>query len=221
MAIASIIMAESGRGKSYSTINLNPAECLLIQPITKPLPHKNGKFWKPLNINTGQGSVLCTDQPDMVIQAIQNAANLGRDKVIIDDAQYIMANQFMRSRDQKGFDKFNQIGGAFWDIVMAASNAPSHVRVYFLMHTEETDTGRIKAKTIGKMIDDKISLEGMFTIVMLAGVHYEQNGDSRNFFMTKNNGNTTVKTPAGMFDTAEIDNDLLMVDGKIKAYYGI
>lgn len=122
----------------------------------------------------------------------------------------------MRRSEEKSFDKFTEIGRHAWEVIKAAQDAPDDLRVYFLAHTEETAMGRVKMKTIGKMLDEKITVEGMFTIVLRTLTR-----DDQFFFTTKNNGADTVKSPMGMFDTNEIDNDLAMVDATICDYWGL
>lgn len=133
--------------------------------------------------------------------------------IIIDDAQYIMANEFMRSINEKGYDKFNRIGKDFWDIATDAANLRSDLNVILLQHEETNDLGSTKAKTIGKMLDDKITLEGMFTIVLRVA-----NRDGKHVFLTKNSGFDTVKAPDGMFSDSEIDNDINLVLNAINTY---
>ncbi len=103
-----------------------------------------------------------------------------------------------------------------WDVLEASQHLAADVRVYILSHTETTDQGRTKMKTIGKMLDDKVTLEGMFTIVLRSIVT-----DGANFFTTKNSGNDTVKAPMGLFDDELIENDLAVVDEAICSYYDI
>ncbi|EKN3891685.1 ATP-binding protein, partial [Yersinia enterocolitica] len=124
--------------------------------------------------------------------------------------------EFMETVNEKGFDKFAKMGLHMWEIIKAAQDAPDDLRIYFMAHTEETNLGRIKMKTIGKMLDEKVTVEGMFTIVLKTTVH-----DGQYFFTTQNNGYDTVKSPMGLFETNEIENDLLTVDRDICDYYGI
>ena len=138
--------------------------------------------------------------------------------VVIDDFQYIMANEFMRGVTDEGagnavFQRFNRIGQNAWNILTTAINSMGpDQRVYILSHIEETD-GKTKIKTMGKMLDDKIVLEGMVLQTTI------RNGE--NFFMTKNDGTTTVKTPHEMFNSELIPNDLNAVDDAICDFYGI
>ena len=216
MGTATLILGESGTGKSASLRDLNPDDCLLIQTIRKPLPFKT-KGWKKWNKADPKTSVFATDNWEAIIQAIKSAPTYGKSVVVIDDFQYVMGNEFMRRSDEKSFDKFTEIGSHAWQIIDAAiKSTPDELRVYFLSHTEETQSGRVKIKTIGKMLDEKITIEGMFTIVLRTLIR-----DGQYFFTTKNNGFDTVKSPMGMFETHEIENNLSFVDSVICDYYEI
>ena len=208
MSIAAFILGESGTGKSTSLRSMNPADTLLIQSIKKPLPFRSNG-WKYLSKEGG--NIFVCDQSAQIIAAMHKTQ---RPIIVIDDFQYILANEFMRRTDERGFDKFTDIGKHAWDILCAASTLPDHVRVYILSHTETSDSGRVKAKTIGRMLDEKITIEGMFSIVMRTCVI-----NGQYLFSTRNNGSDTVKTPLGLFDADHIDNDLAAVDAAIVDYY--
>ncbi|PQX95819.1 ATP-binding protein [Cronobacter sakazakii] len=215
MGTATLILGESGTGKSTSLRNLNPEEVILVKPVGKPLPFKS-REWKPWDAKSKHGVVVSSDRWDVIVKVIQNAVNYGKRIVVVDDFQYVMSNEFMRRSEEKSFDKFTEIGRHAWEVIKAAQDAPDDLRVYFLAHTEETAMGRVKMKTIGKMLDEKITVEGMFTIVLRTLTR-----DDQFFFTTKNNGADTVKSPMGMFETNEIDNDLAMVDATICDYWGL
>ncbi|MBU9632075.1 ATP-binding protein [Burkholderia multivorans] len=212
MATVTFILGESGTGKSTSMENLDPAQTLLIQSIRKRLPFKSTK-WGYLTRENPSGNVLCMDDARKIIDAMRRTR---RPIIVIDDAQYIMANAFMRRSEERGFDKFTEIGRDMWEIITAANDLPEHVRVYVLSHVETSDDGRTKMKTIGKMLDEKICLEGMVTIVLKTDV---LDRDYR--FVTQNNGRTTCKSPKGMFESDTIPNDLALVDNAICEFYGI
>ena len=205
MGIPVLILGESGTGKSTSLRNMDPENCLLIQVLKKPLPFR-GSGWKRFVLNSWE----------TIRKGIERAKSLGKSVVIIDDFQYLMADEFMRRSGERGFDKFTEIGVHAYEVIKAAQNCEDDIRVYFLSHSETTDMGKTKAKTIGKLLDEKITLEGMFTIVMRTHV---ENGVHQ--FTTQNSGSDTVKTPMGLFETSAIDNDLEMVDNKICEYYEI
>ena len=120
----------------------------------------------------------------------------------------------MRRTNETGFTKFTDIGKNAWNIINAAVDLPDDVRIYILSHIETSDSGHTKIKTIGKMLDEKIALEGMVTIVLRTMIR-----DGNYLFATRNNGSDTTKTPMGLFDTETIDNDLNAVDQAIQTYY--
>lgn len=212
MSYATLILGESGTGKTCSLRNLDPKKTLLIQPVRKPLPFRS-KDWKEI-VSKGDGHniFVCSD-PSKIVKAMHSAPH---EIVVIDDYQYILASMFMARRLEKGYDKFNDIGGAGFDIAKAASELGPDKRVYVLAHTTTDDLGNTRIKTLGKMLDDKIVVEGMFTTVLRTHVQ-----DGHYTFMTQNSGHDTVKSPMGLFSDSEIENDLNSVDALICEYYGI
>lgn len=204
MAIPVMILGESGTGKSASLRNFTEDEVGVINVSGKPLPFRN------------KLKVLKSDSYGTIRKAL--LGNKVLPAFVIDDAQYLMANEYMRRSDERGYDKFTEIAKNFWSLVqeVVAQQMPDNQIVYFLMHTDTADDGRVRAKTIGKMLNEKITLEGLFTIVLRTAV-----SDGVYTFRTVNSGSDTVKTPMGMFQAAEIDNDLKAVDTAIREYYGI
>jgi len=216
MSTATIIMAPSGHGKSASLRNLDPEKTILIQTIRKPLPFM-AKDWKNWDGATKTGSIAVTDSAKNICAAIDRASANGKEIVVIDDFIYCLTNEFMRRSKEKSFEKFNDIGRAAWDVMTAAMNAPDNVRVYILSHIQTDEYGQYaKIKTVGKMIDEKIVLEGMVTTVLRAVKQ-----DKKYLFQTQSDGTDTVKSPMGLFDSEFIDNDLKLVDDRICEYYGI
>jgi hypothetical protein len=200
-----MVLGESGTGKSASMRTLNPKDVGIFNVGGKPLPFKNAEMAK---------RCVNTDSMSKILELLPKVES---NILVIDDAQYLMANQFMRMANVNGFQKFTDIQKAFWDIVqMVNQQLPPEKIVYFFMHVERDANGHEKAKTIGKMLDEKITLEGMFTVVLKTCVQ-----DGKYTFSTQNSGQDTVKTPIGMFSEAMIPNDLLFVDTTIRAYYGL
>lgn len=217
MSIATMILGQSGSGKTTSLRNLKPEETLLIQAVKKPLPFKS-KAWRPATKADPTGSILVTDQSATIVGAMQRTK---KPIIVIDDFQYVLANEFMRrvldnETGNSAFAKYNEIARHAWDILMAAGKLEDEKRVYILAHTQEDESGRVKVKTIGKLLDEKITLEGLLTIVLrtvvVNGVH---------LFTTQNSGLDTVKSPIGLFADEQIDNDLAAVDAAICDYYGL
>lgn len=201
MGIPVLILGESGTGKSASLRNFKPSDLKVINVANKPLPFKN------------KIESVATDDYRIVIKELK----LNKKKVaVIDDAQYLMANEFMRRATERGFDKFTEIAQNFWSLVNMVKDLPDDQVVYFLAHIERDANGNEKIKTIGKLLDEKITVEGMFTIVLKTNVT-----DGVYSFITQNSGHDTVKSPIGMFPSIVIDNDLKYVDEKIRNYYEI
>lgn len=214
MGIPVLIIGESGNGKSTSLRNLNPDDCILIQAVKKPLPFKSS--WKAWDDKELKGSVIVNDSSAVICKAIRYFPTIGKKIIIIDDWNLVMTNEYMRRSEEKGFQKFGDIGRHAWDLLNAATSANDDVRIYFLGHTEQNELGQVKAKTIGKMIDQTFPVESFFSIVLRAC-----NSDGKYFFCTKNSGFDTCKSPIGLFEHEHIDNDLKFVDDGIKSYYEI
>lgn len=213
MSTSTLIIGESGSGKSAAMRNLDAAATLLIQTIHKPLPFSSTS-WKPFDKERcPTGNIFVSDSSESIITL---ARRTKRKCIVIDDFQYLMANEFMRRSDERGFDKFTDIGKHAWEVAMAMNDLAPDVRVYILSHTQETENGRVRMKTIGKMLDEKITMEGMFTIVLRTEV-----ADGDFLFRTRNSGFDTTKAPIGLFADDRIPNDLAEVDKAIVGYYGI
>ena len=202
MALGVLISGESGTGKSASLRNFSKNEVGVINVVGKPLPFKN-------DITTYK-----TDNYLNVINALKKSSYKA---MVIDDSQYLMANEYMRRSGETGFQKFTDIGRNFWSLVDAVQRElPDDMIVYFLHHIERDANGNEKVKTIGRMLDEKITIEGLFSIVLKTSVE-----DGHYFFNTKNNGHDTTKSPIGLFAEDKIDNDLKAVDTAIRDYYGM
>lgn len=201
MGIPVLILGESGSGKSASLRNFKEGEVGIINVSSKPLPFKTKL--KPFNSDNY-----------MQIEAVIKKAKAK--SIVIDDAQYLQANEYMRNAKVQGYQKFTDIALNFWTLVqMVIKELPDDVIVYFLGHIETDANGKEKFKTIGKMTDN-YSVEGMCTIVLKTLVR-----DGKYLFTTQTNGMDTVKSPMGMFKETEIDNDLKAVDQTIRKYYEI
>lgn len=213
MSTPVLVLGESGTGKSASYRNLDPKETLLIQALDKPLPFPSAEKagWKRFDPVKKEGNIFVTDKSVEIMELMKKT---GRRIIVVDDFQYVMANEFMRRSDERGYDKFTEIGRHAWDILCMAAVLAPEKRVYILSHTQQSDDGsKTKIKTIGRMLDEKITVEGMFSMVLRTVVR-----DGEYFFATRNNGSDTVKTPMGMFEDELIANDLKLVDEAITKY---
>ncbi|WP_294407374.1 AAA family ATPase [uncultured Clostridium sp.] len=199
MGLPVLILGPSGSGKSTSMRNFESGEVGIFNVASKPLPFR--KKLPKLN-NAGYKQII---------------AGLSKPKLktyVIDDSQYLMAFQMFDKAKEVGYNKFTDIALDFRNLIQfIITGVPDDVIVFFLHHTEETDTGKIKAKTIGKMLDNQLTLEGLFSIVLLC----ETDGQTHKF-ITQSDGYTTAKSPMEMFDL-EMDNDLKLVDKTIREYY--
>ena len=205
MAIPVLITGKSGSGKSTSLRNCtNNPDWNMVNVLNKPLPFK------------GKIPQVVTDEYDKVMKAI---AGSKAKSIVIDDAGYLITNYFMRNHSTKGagnaiFSMYNTLADNFWNLIEFIKKLPEDKIVYIIMHEEVDEFGNVKPKTIGKMLDEKLVLEGMFTIVLRC---IQENG--KHLFQTQSNGTDVCKSPMGMFEDLEIDNDLMMVDKIIREYY--
>jgi hypothetical protein len=209
MSIATMVLGQSGTGKSTSLRNMKPIDTLLIQVIPKPLPFRS-KEWKPVKEH---GNIIVANQSADICQMMKRTT---RPIIVVDDLQYLLATEFMERAHEKGYDKFTEMARHYYDVLTCATTLPPEKRVYLLSHTDTSDTGQTKAKTIGKLLDEKITVEGLVTIVLRTHVI-----NGQYVFSTRNSGSDTVKTPLGLFEDEHIPNDLMAVDQAISDYYDL
>ena len=202
MGIPVMILGESGTGKSASLRNFQPGEVAIINVAGKPLPFRT-------RLRT-----YISDDYNQVTAAIRGYVGKGAKSIVIDDSQYLMADEFMRRAKENGFQKFTDIGKNYFDLISLVKTLPDDRIVYFLSHLTTDDQGRERCKTIGKLLDEKITVEGLFTIVLKTQVK-----DGHYYFSTQNNGMDTVKSPIGMFEDSLTENDLKTIDLTIREYY--
>lgn len=201
MGIPVLILGESGSGKSASLRNFEPEEVSIFNVAGKPLP-----FRKKL-------PKVKTSDYRTIMGGLQKSQ---KKSFAIDDSQYLLCFEMFDHAKETGYQKFTDMALHFYNLVkFVIEQMPDDRIVYFLHHTEMADNGRIKAKTIGKMLDEKLTVEGLFSIVLLC-----RTDGQRHYFETQSDGYSTAKSPMEMFDY-EIDNDLKLVDQKIREYYEI
>lgn len=207
MGLGVLILGESGSGKSTSLRNFDKSEVLVFSVAGKRLPFRNKL--NTINLRNMNGSER--------YEAIESYLFKYQEKCktfVIDDSQYLMAFEEMGRWAEQGYGKFAQMALHFKDLMDVIASLNDDVIVYLLHHTEADDYGRLKAKTVGKMIDSKLTLEGLFEVVLMA-----INDDGKYCFKTHNDGSSTVKSPIGMFDEDTIDNDLKAVNEVIREYF--
>lgn len=200
MGIAVLILGESGSGKSTSLRNFEPEEVSVFNVAAKPMPFKKKL---PVKATADYGAIMA---------GIQKSA---KKAFVIDDSQYLLCFESFARAKETGYTKHTEMALHFYNLVQfVIRQTPPDVIVYFLHHTEtDGNTGRIKAKTLGKMLDNQLTLEGLFSIVLICTTDGKQHS-----FITQSDGFTTAKSPMELFEP-EIDNDLKFVDQKIREYY--
>lgn len=225
MAQEILIIGQSGTGKSTSLENLDPKETVIINPTKKALPFKGYKNnYKEFTIENKNGNLFNLSTSSTIIQALDHInKNMSHIKnIIFDDAGYTMAFEFFNRIKETGFAKFNEIGTNFANIIKKGTELRDDVTFIMMMHPEvENDAlGRqiVKAKTVGKLVDNYLNIEGMFSIVLYSKALQVKDGVIEYKFITQNDGSNTGKSPKGMFDKLEIPNDMKYVIDKIQQY---
>ncbi len=207
-----LVIGQSGTGKSTSLRNLDPKSTFIISVLNKPLPFKGyKKLYSMENKN-----FYCSDSYKSIIDWI-NAINERRPDIttlVIDDAHFIMANEFMARATEKGFCKFSEMAQHMWEVMCVAASTRADLTCFVLSHSEIDSMGVSKPKTVGKMLDEKITLESMVTVCLHTMVK-----DGEYKFLTQNDGSHVCKSPLGLFDEQMINNDLLVVKEKIENYF--
>lgn len=205
MAQKILIMGESGTGKSTSMRNCDPATTAVVNPVGKPLPFK-AKF-DMLNNETDARKIT---------RYMKEQAAAGKKLIVVDDFQYILAVPYMNRIKETGWDKYNDFGANYFEIIDVCKDLPDDVVVVYMTHLETLDNGLTTVKLIGKLLREKITIEGLFTVVLRTGVN-----EAKYYFYTQNSGKDTVKSPLGMFPVYAIENDLAYVVDKVRNYYEI
>lgn len=196
-----LLIGQSGSGKSTSLRNFTKDEVAVVNVLGKPLPFKS-------DIKAPK----CDDYAS-ILKAI---AGTKKKTIVIDDSNYLITNEFMNKSSVKGFDKYNEMGNNFFNLINGIKNIEGGKTVYLIMHEDTDENGNVKPKTIGKLLDDKVNIQGMFTVCIRSMF------DNGNYiFRLKTNGQDCVKTPFGMFDTDTMENDLKEFDKVIRDYYDL
>jgi hypothetical protein len=185
----------------------------LIQSEKKDLPFRP-KGWEAFNKDNLKGSINVNNDYQSIKAAMSGAVKAGKKVIIIDDANYLMMGEEFRRINETGYGKFSEMALHFLSLVQFAKTLPDDVIVVIMAHSQTSPEGKVSIKTTGKMLDEKVIVEGLFTMVMMCKVR-----EGKHFFETKTNGNTPSKMPMGMFDSNEIENDLKMVTETINDYY--
>lgn len=204
MGVAVLVLGASGSGKSTSMRNFKENDVRILNVASKPLPFRNVNKLKKADKATYA----------MIKGVVKSGQTLS---YVVDDAQYLMAFESFDKINETGYSKFSAMAKNYEDMLrtIQEDTSPDTI-VYIMQHIDKDEDGNIKAKTLGKMLDQQLTVEGLFSIVLLAKAE-----ERRHFFVTQSDGTNPCKSPMGMFDEIEIDNDLKMVDDTIREYYGM
>jgi len=196
-----LLMGDSGSGKTYSIKTLDPDKVGVFLVEKPRLPFRK-EFRCKKNAT--------------YMDILSALANPKQPIYVIDDSQYLLVNEFFDRASEPGYQKYTDLALNFRNLIHFVINkAPDNVIVYFLHHTETDNNGKVKAKTVGKMLDEKLTVEGLFDIVLRTEIDSEGH-----WLRTQSNGQDTVKSPEDMFPI-RIPNDLALVDRMIRDYYGM
>lgn len=184
--------------------NFNSEDVRVLNVASKPFPFRNVNKLKKADKATYA----------MIKGAVSSGQSLS---YVIDDAQYLMAFESFEKANEIGYTKFTLMAKNYEEMLryIQEDTSPDTI-VYIMQHIDTDENGKVKAKTLGKMLDQQLTIEGLFTIVLLAKAD-----EKRHYFVTQSDGTNPCKSPMGMFDDIEIDNDLKMVDDTIREYYGL
>lgn len=196
-----LILGESGTGKTTSIRNFSPDEVKIISVVKGELPFR------------GDYEVVLAPTGKDIIKELKNT---NKKVIIIDDFQYVLGIPMMTRIGEKGWDKFNEIQQPYADVLNTLNELEKDTVVYLMSHTETTQEGKTRIKTIGNALDRYMTVEGLFTVVLGTKVI-----DDKYYFVTQNSGNDTLKSPIDMFPSKFINNDLKYVDDKIRNYYAM
>jgi hypothetical protein len=225
MAQSALIIGDSGCGKSTSIESLDPSTTFIINVANKPLPFKGWRSkytsWSKTNLT---GNMYTKSDPDSIIACLQYVSVQRPEikTIVIDDWQYMSSFEYMDKAMEKGYDKFTKMAMNLTRVARIQNDLREDLVIFFLNHSEESvdidGNRKIKAKTIGKMIDSTVTLEGLFSIVLFAKAKKDKELGVRYVFETQTNGENTCKSPKGMFSEFEIPNDLNIVRTAICDY---
>ena len=224
MAQSVLVIADSGTGKSTAIRTLDPKETFIINIANKPLPFKGWKKnYSNISKDNPKGNMTAASSAPGIIKAMQHV----NDKMshiktlIIDDWQYMSSFEYFDRANEKGYDKFTQIAANLAQVAKMPKDMREDLTIFFMTHSEDTVDGnghrKVKAKTIGKMIDNVLTLEGLFSTVLFGRIKKTEDGLEYGFD-TVNNGENTCKAPMDMFKESFIDNDLQLVKNCIAEY---
>ena len=232
MAEKICVVGESGSGKStgihenkkLGIKGLNPKETVIINIAGKGLPFSGWKkFYTPFQGKTG--NYLISSNSGTIVKALELISEQRKEvkTIVLDDMQYLLSFEFVSKALRKDWDKWSEMAKHIMDVMFAADNVREGIDIFFLTHSDEVQSGfeTVKRiKTVGKILNEKITLEGLFTVLLYSGTRWDDKEKVTDyFFVTNRNEEYPGKSPYGMFDDLEIKNDLGFVKETINKFY--
>lgn len=209
MGVPVVIFGKSGSGKSRSLKNFGEDEIFYINVENKPLPFRKKFKYEIASQNVGP-----------IIDGIKKMETVGIKTAVIDDAGYLQTEYFMKHHRSKqgnaSFEMYDEMADQIYHLIVTIRELPKDAIVYILFHEDVNENNDIGIKTIGKLLDRKVCLEGMCTVVLRC-----MSDGKKHYFSTKTNGKDIAKSPEDLFQSEEIDNDLKAVDTAIREFYGM
>lgn len=220
------IVGESGTGKSTSLRNLNPEETFIISTTGKPLPFRGyKKKYVPMKIEgkTVTGNYYVSSKWDQILKILQIVDKMMPHikQVIVDDFQYVLSYEFVDRATEVGYTKFSELAQHAMEILRYSEKMREDCKMIFLTHSENVGdimNPKYVIKTVGKLLSEKVTLEGLFTYIFFTKVTEGDDGKMQYKLITNSDGTCVAKTSLGMFDELEIDNDLAEIIKVIDAY---
>ena len=231
MAVGILVVGDSGSGKSTSIgkidelgiVGLDPQETAIINVKDKTLPFRGWKAQYGGKISEG-GNYYASSNPEDIIKVLKYISENRHDikNVVLDDYQYVLSEQFMKDALEKGFEKYTRIGKYSYDVINTGLNMRSDMNFIILTHSDE-ENGKVKMKTLGKLLDNVVNPIGLFTIALFTTNRIGANEKLEYCFTTNKvmdirGFDIPAKSPIGMFDEVLIPNDMGYVIKKIKEY---
>jgi hypothetical protein len=211
-SILVMVIGKSGRGKSTAIRTLPPDKTFILNVVGKALPFAGGVHYQE------NQNMKSTPDATQIMSIMTKLSQAGKaEYIVIDDAHYVMASEFMSKALVKGYDKYSIMANNMWNLLTAASKLRGGLKVFFLTHEEDTGTER-KMKTLGRLLDEKITPEGLSTIVLFAETHITEANKRQYYLSTQTDGVTNAKSPMDMFPP-QIPNDLKLIADRIDEYY--
>jgi AAA domain len=218
MSNSVLIVGGSGTGKSTSIRNLDHKSTFVINVLGKAMPFRGykKKYIPITGWDDTKGNYFASDDYTRILKCIEMVNKNRPDilSIVIDDWQYVLCNEFMRRANEKGFERFTEIGQHAWSILRILSDCRDNLVSFVLAHNDIDINGKSKVKTIGKLLDEKVTIEGMFTTVC-----HTQIIDGEYKFLTQHDNFHVAKSPMGLFSELLIDNDLKLVRDALIEYF--